>query len=861
MVGFRKYQILSLIILLGLGAAGVAVAEGPPGLYDQPVLTLDPGMHTAMIWRADMDAAGTSVVTGSADKTIRIWSPRTGELLRTIRVAQGPGDVGKVYAVAISPNGQLVAAGGWMRATDTDRQEQIYLFDGRTGALVRRIEGLPNVVYQLVFSPDGQYLAAALGGGSLRVYDREVGWGEIARDVDYGGASFGAAFAPDGRLATTSYDGHIRLYDHAFQRVAITKAQYGTEPYGIAFDPAGDRLAVGYTDSTAVSLFDGRDLATVPGPDTSGIDNGDLGAVAWSADGATLYAGGGYQAHGTFPVVAWAGAGSGTRRELSASTGTIMSLRPLPDGGLLVAAGAPYLAVLDAAGTPRWVQRPLQMDARNQRFTLGVSSDGSVVDFGYEPGGKVSARFDVAHLALSLGPPKDGQTAPPEQTSLKIGDWVNSYSPTLDGTRLPLENHERSRSLAIHPDGARFVLGTDWLLRAFDKKGKPLWQKPVPDAVWAVNISGDGRLVIAAYGDGTIRWHRMEDGSELLALFPLADHRNWVAWTPEGVYAATPGAYGVLRWHVNHGWDAPGEAIPVSEIPETHRPEVIRLVLQQMGTPGAIAVAELTKIREAIKQRTGTSTAPGARLHVLTVGISDYGEAAKQLRLDFAAADANDVAAALLNTQKNLYAAVLPQRLSNKDATKSSILRGLVTMREAMARDAGNDLAVFQFSGHGALIDGEFYLLPYGVDVGDAVSIETTALPASMLRQQLEGLAQYGRVLVLLDACHSGGEMANGQALSVDAGRLRAELAGSNITVLTSSSAEQVSREDASWGHGAFTAMLLEALDDADTDKNGMISVSELTAYLTRHVPALTKDAQTPSVEMRFDGDIFVAGP
>ena len=182
-------------------------------------------------------------------------------------------------------------------------------------------------------------------------------------------------------------------------------------------------------------------------------------------------------------------------------------------------------------------------------------------------------------------------------------------------------------------------------------------------------------------------------------------------------------------------------------------------------------------------------------------------------------------------------------------------------MREAMARDAGNDLAVFQFSGHGALVDGEFYLLPYGVDVGDVVSIEATALPASMLRQQLDGLAQYGRVLVLLDACHSGGEMANGQALSVDAERLRAELAGSNITVLTSSSAEQVSREDASWGHGAFTAMLLEALDDADTDKNGMISVSELTAYLTRHVPGLTQGAQTPGVEMRFDGDIFVAGP
>ena len=72
-------------------------------------------------------------------------------------------------------------------------------------------------------------------------------------------------------------------------------------------------------------------------------------------------------------------------------------------------------------------------------------------------------------------------------------------------------------------------------------------------------------MAVAAYGDRTLRWHRMEDGAELLALFP-PDKTNWIAWTPEGVYAASPGARAVLRWHVNHGWDAPGEAIPVDTI-------------------------------------------------------------------------------------------------------------------------------------------------------------------------------------------------------------------------------------------------------------------------------------------------------
>jgi WD40 repeat protein len=838
-----------------------AVAE-EAGLYDQPVLVLDPGMHTARIWRADVSATGAYAVSGSDDKTVRLWAAETGQLLRTIRLPQGPGHVGKVYAVAISPDGALVAAGGW--TAEPGQPEQIYLFQRDTGALVQRLEGLPNVVHHLVFSPVGRYLAATLGSThGLRVYDRDAGWREVARDAGYGDNSHGAVFAADGRLATTSRDGTLRLYDRAFRRVATAKTRDGTEPYGLAFTPAGDRLAVGYHDTTAVSLFDGHALTPRPGPNTRGIDSGNLMSVVWSADGATLYAGGRYKRAGTWPVVAWSEAGTGARRELAAGANTVMSLRPLLDGGLLVGAGDPWLGVVDVAEAPRWVHRSPQADLRGQVRTLRVSADGGVVEFGYEALGKAPARFDVTRLALHPNPPADGQTRPPEQTTLKITNWEHTRSPALDGAPLVLEPFEESRSLAIHPDGRRFVLGADWTLRAFAADGTPRWTRPAPDAVWATNITADGRLVVAAYGDGTLRWHRLDDGREVLALFPLADRQNWVAWTPEGFYAATPGAHGVLRWHVNHGWDAPAEAIPVSEIPRSRRPEAIRLVLQTLDIDRAIGLAERTEMRAEVQRRTGSAVPPGARLHVLTVGVSDYGQAATHLRLNFAAAAATDVAAALLNTQGSLYAQVRPQRLRNEEATHIGILRGLAAIREAMARSAPgrDDLAVVHFSGHGALVDGEFYLLPYDVNAGDPAAIKATALSASMLRQELEGLAQYGRVLVFLDACRSGGAMATGQALAVDATRLRAALVGPNITVLTSSSAAELSREDPRWGNGAFTEILLEALSGkADTDRNGRISVSELTGYLTRHVPGLTAGAQTPGVEMRFDGDVFVAG-
>ena len=51
------------------------------------------------------------------------------------------------------------------------------------------------------------------------------------------------------------------------------------------------------------------------------------------------------------------------------------------------------------------------------------------------------------------------------------------------------------------------------------------------------------------------------------------------------------------------------------------------------------------------------------------------------------------------------------------------------------------------------------------------------------------------------------------------------------------------SHEDEKWGHGAFTKALLDALsasDDVDTNHDGVISMSELTAYIQRHLTELT---------------------
>jgi WD40 repeat protein len=856
--------VLSLAIFGGPFAAGQS-------LYERPVLIVDPGMHTAGIWMAPADATGRIIATGSLDKTIRIWSASDGKLLQTIRVPAGPGNVGKVYAVAMSADGNFVAAAGWMEGPG---DHPIYRFDPSTGKMTGRIASdVSSTTHGLAFSTDGRYLAATLyQNGGLRVFDRDKNWAETFRDTDYGATTVGIAFAHDRRLATASDDGKIRLYDRSFKPIVPPQsAPSGYQPDGLAFSPDGNVLAVGYFDVSAVDLLDGHSLARLPGPNTDDLKNGNLKSVAWSTDGQSLFAGGRYvNEPSNSPILAWDQGGLGTRRiRRTCGTNTVFGLVPMTAGELVVATGDPCLTVLRSNGTPRWAHQRPGAFFRDQEKNFAVSADGMVVDFDFERFGKSPLRFDLRSLTLSGDRPDDDVTRPPKQDGVPIESWDNNYYPKLGGKPIDLEATDIARSLAIHPDGHRFVLGTAFSLRAVDADGKALWNRPVSTEVRAVNISGDGRLVVAAYGDGTIRWHRMDDGRELVALQVLGDKKNWVAWTPEGFYAATPGAYGVLRWQVNRGVDAAADTVPVLAIAKLNRPDALPLVLQEMETAQALGIADLAAARHDVQIATGAAKPPGARLHVLTIGISDYGNKAVQLHLNFADKDASDVANALVNTQRSeynkiggLYADVVPQYLHDATADRAGIFNAFDSMQRDMAKDtAGEDLAVVLFSGHGAVIDNRFYLLPYGVNAGTLAELKGTAISADDFQAEVAKLAHHGRVLLLLDACQSGAVTTDGSSLTPNADLLRTAMSMSNVTVLTSSSANEFSREDEKWKNGAFSKVLIEAFGrEADENHDGIISMSELTSYVSAHLPMLTDGRQHPEMDQRFQGSLFVAG-
>jgi hypothetical protein len=472
---------------------------------------------------------------------------------------------------------------------------------------------------------------------------------------------------------------------------------------------------------------------------------------------------------------------------------------------------------------------------------------------------------------LSNPTPNDGLTLAPLREGLTIDGWRNGNSPTLNARPIPLEPYDFARSLAVAPDAKRFFLGSSYALTAFDDAGIPRWRWPSRNEVWAVNASKDGRIVVAADGDGAIRWHRADDGRELLALQVLPNAKqpanwDWVLWTPEGFYEATPGAEHVLKWVINHGPDKAATTLPVSAIAKLHRRNALPHVLDRLETAHALGVDDISQARFDVQAATGSAKPPGGVLHVLAIGLDTFGDKAGSLHLEYAAEDAHDVATALLDSQKgspskaSLYADVSVTYLPNDKASKTAIEDALDAMAQSMATsEPGQDVAVILVSSHGEMIDGQFYLVPYDfVANGSKNAATSSAVSASEFARKVQALAKYGKVLLLLDACHSGAVSAQAWATDPDAKVLQDAMDLENVTVLTSSKKNELSLELPDWKHGALTQAFLDALVGA-ADSQGIVRLSALTDAMENDVQSLTKGRQHLGMHVNFSGGLFVA--
>ncbi len=549
-------------------------------------------MHIAAITRIGVDSACRLLATASEDKTVRLWSLPDGKLQRVIRLPIGEGNAGKVYATALSPDGRWLAAGGWDAAWDKTGKESLTLVDLSNGA-IRRFGGFGDVIYRLAFSTNGRRVAVGLGfNNGVRVLDSATS-AELLADREYGDSVYGLAFAPDGGLITSSDDGQLRRYGPDLKLAVKRAAPDGERPYGVAIDPSGRRVAVGYDVAKSVSILDTKTLVPLAKAQTSDVSDGDLSQVAWSRDGATLVAGGFAKAQfqGKWREFLRRFDAAGRRKggDVAASDNTIFDIQTCGDG-FAFAAADPTFGLLSAQGVATTLQGPHTADMRAKRGSaFALSPDAASVRFGLGVGEEKSVLFDLAAASLT-----DSSNVPPKFLTAKVDglpvtDWKNNYAPKFNGAKLALADQELSHALAVRAHASGFALGTEHEVRAYDAKGKERWKQPGPGGAWGVDFSADGAILAVAYDDGTIRWLRWSDGAELLAFFVEPQSGKWVAWTPSGYYMASAGGEDLIGWHVNRGWTQEADFFPASQFrADYNRPDIVKLVLKTRDEAEAV---------------------------------------------------------------------------------------------------------------------------------------------------------------------------------------------------------------------------------------------------------------------------------
>ncbi len=561
----------------------LAIGAGPAPAQDAAALQVELGSHAGAVRRIAVDPSRDWVLTGGDDKTARVWGLGDGALRQVLRPPVGADEGGRVYGVALHPQQPWAAVGGTSAGTP-GQGPALLIFDVRSGETLKRFDARAGDVKRLLWTADGRLLVAGYAGRhGVRAFDTEGR--EVFAD-DFPGGVYALAFKA-GVLAAAGLDGSLRLYRQAEAgRVPAfaLQAQLSLDmnPVSLAFSPTADALAVGYfKPGRAPDVVDLRTRAVTAGVAPPALERDTLMSVAWSADGRRVLAAGAYPSgRRNARLVSFE---PGSRRFEEAETGapsTVTDLLPLADGRLAYASADGSWGLFEPAAGRAGLQRAALPDL-DGAARLRISADGRHLSWTLDAG-RERVGFDLARRV-----PTDGAQAtlvPLLRRGLldAPSDWENHRQPQVNGARIALGADEISRAVALFAGGKDAILGTSRALLRIGAGGQVLWRRQMNTEVRAVNVTPDGRLVVAAMLDGTLRVARAADGRELLALLMLRD-RRWVLWTPEGAFDAAAGADRLVGWVVNRADGSGADYHPAASFRDRyHQPRLIDLLLETL---------------------------------------------------------------------------------------------------------------------------------------------------------------------------------------------------------------------------------------------------------------------------------------
>ncbi|MDQ5911027.1 MAG: hypothetical protein QG599_3124 [Pseudomonadota bacterium] len=548
----------AILLFIILATPFQASANSGSIITESPYLRIEAGQHTATINRISLSQDRTLLLTVSDDKTARLWNLPGGDLRGVMRVPVADGLKGSLYAGALSPDGKVALLAGNIT---NEEGFVLYVYDTAKLRMKNLISKLPSEILHLVYSPDGTRFAAAFASGNgIKIWDSVTGK-KLAEDKKYDSSCNWITFAGDGRMATSSNDGFVRIYDEKFQLAQQIKGQAGKRPYGLAFSEDGRLLAVGYIDKPNVELIDTVKGEVVKTPAIGGLAGESLSSVAWSDE--DLLAAGGAQKGDQRIIRRWPKNG-GHPVDIPVAENTINSLAVLPDGSWLYATAEPSWGIVAPDGRSIVRHHTPIPDFRSIfRSRFALSADGLMVEWQLDS--KRAVRFDLSRQELIVNPPRDAGLTPPVTNDARspVDKWENTPTPTFKSQYpIALSPNEISRSLAIAPDGSGFILGTDYYIRWFDAQGVEQVKIDVPAAAYGVNLSRDSRYLVAALADGALHWYRLHPAQpgrqahieEYAGLFLSVDDLRWIAWTKEGFFAhSMNGGKNLAGYHLNRG--------------------------------------------------------------------------------------------------------------------------------------------------------------------------------------------------------------------------------------------------------------------------------------------------------------------